>query len=118
MKSVFAALALAVSLAAQGSRLVDGLEAYKKGDYAAAERSSPSRRSRRRPARGTSLLALVQASTGRCADAEPVLAKATGTGDATLRRLVGLALARCFVAAGRLDDAATVTQRSARDRPH
>ena len=106
--TVLAACALAASLAAQGNRLVEGLEAYKKGDYAAAERSFRQAADQGGDPRAASLLALVQASTGRCADAEPVLDRTADAGDATLRRLVGLALARCRIAAGRLDDAATV----------
>ena len=104
----YAALALAASLAAQSNRLVEGLEAYNKGDYVAAERSFRHAVDQGGDPRAVPLLALVQATTGRCAEAEPVLAKATDVGDAALRRLVGLALARCRIAAGRLDDAASV----------
>ena len=106
--AAFAAFALAASLAAQSNRLVEGLEAYKKGDYVAAERSFRQAVDRGGDPRAASLLALVQASTGRCAEAEPVLAKTTDAGDPALRRLMGLALTRCRIAAGRLDDAAAV----------
>ena len=106
--ALYAALALAASLAAQSNLLVKGLEAYNKGDYAAAERSFRQAVDQGGDPRAASLLALVEASTGRCADAEPVLSKTTDTSDAALRRLMGLALARCRIAAGRLDDAAAV----------
>jgi tetratricopeptide (TPR) repeat protein len=104
----FAAVALAASLAAQSNRVVEGLEAYKKGDYVAAERSFRQAVDRGGDPRAASLLALVQASSGRCADAEPVLSKTTDTVEPALRRLMGLALARCRSAAGRLDDAAAI----------
>jgi tetratricopeptide (TPR) repeat protein len=106
--AAFAAFALAASLAAQSNRLVEGLEAYKKGDYVTAERSFRQAVDQGGDPRAASLLALVQASTGRCADGEPVLAKTVETGEPGLRRLMGLALARCRMAAGRLDDAAAV----------
>jgi tetratricopeptide (TPR) repeat protein len=106
--AALAAFALAASLAAQSNRLVEGLEAYKKGDYVAAERSFRQAVDQGGDPRAASLLALVQASTGHCADAEPVLAGTTDPGDAALRRLMALALARCRMAAGRLDDAAAV----------
>jgi tetratricopeptide (TPR) repeat protein len=115
--AAFAALALAAGLAAQSNLLVEGLESYNKGDYAAAERSFRQAVDRGGDPRAASLLALVQASTGRCADAEPVLARTTDTGDAALRRLVGLALARCRIAAGRLDDAAAVLSGLRADDP-
>ena len=39
LTAAYAAFALAASLAAQSNLLVEGLEAYNKGDYVAAERS-------------------------------------------------------------------------------
>ncbi|MGO9968951.1 MAG: tetratricopeptide repeat protein [Bryobacteraceae bacterium] len=115
LSATYAVFALAASLAAQSNLLVEGLEAYNKGDYVTAERSFRKAVAQGGgDARAASLLALVQASTGRCADAEPLLAKAAGSNagnDAALGRLAALALARCRLAAGRLDEAAGILDR-------
>jgi tetratricopeptide (TPR) repeat protein len=110
LTAAYAAFALAASLAAQSNLLVEGLEAYNKGDYVAAERSFRKAVDQGGDARAASLLALVQASTGRCADAEPALAKPIAS-DAALGRLTALALARCRLSAGRLDEAAEILGR-------
>ena len=91
-----AGFAIATALTAQPNLIVQGLEAYNKGDYVTAERDF-------RAANAPSMLALVEASTGRCAGAESSLAKPEN--DPTLARLMGLALARCQIAAAHLDDA-------------
>jgi len=97
-----AGFAIATALTAQPNLIVQGLEAYNKGDYVTAERDF-------RAANAPSMLALVEASTGRCAGAESSLAKPEN--DPTLARLMGLALARCQIAAAHLDDAAATLHR-------
>src|SRR5580704_13250463 len=109
IKILATCLALAAALAAQSNLVVKGLEAYNKGDYITAERSFRAALDQGGDVRARSLLALVQASTGRCADAEPALT--TDQTDPALAKLTGLALARCRIAAGRLDDAAVILKR-------
>lgn len=107
----YAVFMIAASLAAQSNLVVQGLEAYNKGDYVAAERSFRSAVDQGGGARASSLLALVRASTGHCADAEPALVKAVDDSDTSLARLMGLALARCRTAAGQLDEAGVILNR-------
>jgi tetratricopeptide (TPR) repeat protein len=109
--AICAALALAAGLAAQTNFLLEGLEAYNKGDYVSAERILRQAVDNGADPRAASLLAVVQASTGRCADGEPALAKATDGDDAAVGRLAALALARCRIAAGHLDEAAGILDR-------
>ena len=90
--SLFLLVALPVAAQSPEDR---GLAAFERGDYPAAERAlsgldSPTAKA---------VLALTQAATGRCAEAEPALARRYE--DPRLRRLAGLALARCHVAAQR-----------------
>ena len=106
-----AALALGGLLAAQTGPFVNGLEAYHRGDYPAAERNFRASIQQGGDPRAGTFLALVQSATGRCADAEPVLATAADAHDATMARLAGLALARCQMSAGRLDDAAATLRK-------
>jgi tetratricopeptide (TPR) repeat protein len=91
---LIAAVAVGAPAMAQDS-LSQGLEAFDKRDYAAAERlldglDAPAAKA---------VSALAKAATGRCEDAEPDLA--ADYEDAKLRRLTGLGLARCLVAAQR-----------------
>jgi tetratricopeptide (TPR) repeat protein len=105
------AASLSSTLAAQSNLVVQGLEAYNKGDYVTAERNFRGAVEQGGDARAASLLALVEASTGRCADADAMLTKASDESDGPLRKLTGLALARCRIGAGRLDDAAAILNR-------
>ena len=105
------AASLSSTLAAQNNLVVQGLEAYNKGDYVTAERNFRGAVDQGGDARAASLLALVEASTGRCADADAALTKASDESDGALRKLTGLALARCRIGAGRLDDAAAILNR-------
>lgn len=76
-----------------------GVEAFQRGDYAAAEKllsADPS-------ARGKAFLALTQAATGRCSEAEAELR--TRQTQAQMRLLTGLTLVRCLIAAERWADA-------------
>ena len=94
-----AALVLGSGLQAQDS-LQRGLEAFERGDYAGAEKAlagltSPSAKA---------VQAAVQAATGRCQQAEPALSARYA--DPKLRRIAGLALARCRIAGQRFSEAA------------
>lgn len=101
-------LVLCAGLAwAQTDNLTSGLEAFHRGDYAAAERNlKESSDPRARP-----FLALTLAATGRCDAAGSDLAKAFDSPDADLSRMSGLALAQCDIARNRLDEASWVVSK-------
>ena len=88
--------------AAQDDSFVPGLQAFRNGDYAAAE----TRFSQSSDSRAKTFLALTYAATGRCKQAEPVLETAAGSLEIT--KLAGLALAQCRIAASDFDRAALV----------
>ena len=93
---------------AQSDPLVQGLEAFHKGDYALAETGFRAALNGGDKERAQTFLALTLAATNRCTEAEPVLVKTSTSQDADIQRLSGLALAQCRIAANRLDDAATI----------
>lgn len=94
--------AVGVALA-QSSPVAAGIAAFNRGDYKTAradlERAPTDSRARL-------FLALTKAATGECAAAVPELAKGFGAGDN--RRLAGLALAQCHIAAKRFAEAGAV----------
>ena len=92
------ALAAAVTLPAQ-DRLGLGLQAFDKGDYAAAEQALTGLDD----AGANAILAATYAATGRCHRAEPALQ--ADYPDPKLRLLTGLALARCRIAQQRFVEA-------------
>jgi tetratricopeptide (TPR) repeat protein len=99
---------------AQSDPLVQGLEAFHKGDYAQAERSfrATLKNSQAGDAeRARTFLALTLAATNRCSEAEPDLVKASTGKNTDIQRLAGLALVQCGITNNRLDDAATVLSR-------
>ncbi len=89
----------------------EGLSAFGRGDYAAAERALDGVEG----ARAEAFLALTKAATARCEEAEPGLR--VRYGDARLRRLTGLALARCLIAAERWPEAAQLLAALAKELP-
>jgi len=95
------AIALLASLGLAAQTPEDGaFEAFERGDFVTAERllaglDSP---------RGKALAALIQAATHRCEEAASALTAEYS--DPKLRRLTGLALARCLIAQQRFADAA------------
>jgi tetratricopeptide (TPR) repeat protein len=98
-RSVLLPLATAL-LFAQSKTVEDGIAAFNRGDYQAARTSlerSPS------DPRARFFLALTKAATGGCEAALPELAKAFAAGEN--RRLAGLALAQCHIAAKRFAEA-------------
>jgi tetratricopeptide (TPR) repeat protein len=107
---LIAAVSVAAPATAQDS-LSQGLEAFDRGDYAATERlldgldGSAAR----------AVAALAKAATGRCEDAE--LDLAADYEDAKLRRLTGLGLARCHLAAQRFADASQRLRRLEQEFP-
>jgi tetratricopeptide (TPR) repeat protein len=103
---LFAALA-----AAQSDPLLSGLEAFRKGDYAAAERDFRESLKAGADPRATTFLALTLAATSRCDPAKPDLAKSFESGDAEMRRLAGIALAQCEIAQEHWDEAARVVSK-------
>jgi tetratricopeptide (TPR) repeat protein len=95
---------LAVALLfGQANPVADGIAAFQRGDYQAARRNLE-----RAPAdaRARLFLALTRAATGDCDAALPELAKGFSGGEN--RRLAGLALAQCHIAAKRFDAAGPV----------
>src|SRR5271169_6379468 len=87
-------------LCAQVNPVADGIAAFQRGDYKAARANLE-----RAPAdpRARLFLALTKAATGECEGAVAELAKGFSSGDN--RRLAGLALAQCHIAAKRFADA-------------
>jgi len=111
LKRIALLLLLACAAMAQ-DRQAQGIAAFDKGDYATAEKllvglDSPSAKA---------ALALTKAATGRCAEAQPTLAAEYA--DAKLRRLTGIALARCLIAAQRFDEAAQPLAKLEREFPN
>ena len=111
MMRVISFLLFAALAAAQSDPLLSGLQAFRKGDYASAERdfrealkSSPDPRAR-------TFLALTLAATGRCDAAKTDLAKSFETGEKDLRRLAGLALAQCHITHEHFEDAEAVVSK-------
>lgn len=90
----------AALLWAQGNPVADGIAAFQRGDFGAArtdlERAPNDPRARL-------FLAFIQAATGECDAAGPELAKGFASGEN--RRLAGLALAQCQIAAKRFAEA-------------
>ena len=94
---------LCLLLAAQSNPVTDGIAAFNHGDYKAARASLE-----RAPSdpRARLFLALTRAATGGCDAALPELAKGFAAGDN--RRLAGLALAQCHIAAKRFAEAGPI----------
>jgi tetratricopeptide (TPR) repeat protein len=98
----------AVSALGQSDAFVAGLEAFRDGDYAAAERELTRSAADGTEPRARTFLALTLAATSRCALAEPDLESALGTASGDLLKLTALALAQCRIAENRFDEAAAV----------
>ena len=107
-RAISSLVLIAASLAAQSDPLVSGLEAFSKGDYAAAERFLSEAAKQGKDARASTFLALTLAVTGRCEAADAGLRKALTSADPKVERLAGLALAQCDLTLNKLDDAAAV----------
>ena len=93
----------ATALASQTSSVADGIAAFERGDYQAARKSLEQAQS---DPRARLFLALTRAATGECEAAIPELAAGFAAGET--RRLTGLALAQCHLAAKRLREAGAI----------
>lgn len=112
--SYFAVASLAVaSLCAQGNQVADGIAAFHRGDYKAA-RAILQRIPNDPQAR--LFLALTRAASGECEAAVPDLGKAFSSG--TERRLAGIALAQCHIAAKRFTETGVVIAQLEKDFPN
>jgi tetratricopeptide (TPR) repeat protein len=102
----------AAILCAQTNPLADGIAAFNRGDYKAArlnlERALSNPQARL-------FLALTRAATGECEGAVPDLAKGFSSGDN--RRLAGLALAQCHIAAKRFAEAGPIVAQLEKEFP-
>ena len=110
MRVISAVLLLAaVAALGQENPLQQGIAAFHRGDYGSALTSlekAPDGAARR------VFLALTRAAMGQCDAAQPELAEQFDKNtDSDLRRLAGLALAQCRLAAGRYDEALPVVTR-------
>ncbi len=107
MRGISAIFVLAIGCAqGQNSPLAQGIDAFNRGEYGAALQSLD--RAPEGPQRSV-YQALARAGLGKCGAAEPELRVSFGSvADAPLRRLAGLALVQCDLAAGRYDEALPV----------
>lgn len=110
-------LLFAAFAAAQSDPLIEGLEAFQRGDYVSAERRLTEALKAREDARARAFLALTLAATSRCGAAEPQLARTFESGAKDIARLAGLALAQCHIAGNRLDEATSLISRLRKDYP-
>ena len=106
-------LLLACSLHAQTTLTEQGIAAFQHGDYPAA-REKLARAPNDPQAR--LFLALTKAATGECDSAIPELAKGAAAG--ANRRLAGLALAQCHIAAKRFAEAGAAVAQLEKDFPN
>jgi Tfp pilus assembly protein PilF len=103
---------LAALLAAQTNPTADGIKAFNQGDYKAARnllQKAPANPQARL------FLALTKAATGECNAAIPDLK--VGFASRDNRRLAGLALAQCHIAAKRFSDAGPIIAQLEKDFP-
>jgi tetratricopeptide (TPR) repeat protein len=110
----FLGLCVTTTLFAQ-SQARDGIAAFNRGDYQTSRRQLEQAAS---DPRARAYLALTLAATGECAKANTELEhQFTAKSDPTLRRLAGLALAQCRIAAKRFDSAGAAVAQLERDFP-
>jgi tetratricopeptide (TPR) repeat protein len=105
-------ISLAAMLGAQTNPTAQGLKAFGQGDYKSARELL-----QKAPAdpQARLFLALVKAATGECDASLPDLIKGFARGDN--RRLAGLALAQCHIAAKRFSEAGPVVAQLEKDFP-
>lgn len=95
-----------------GQSVADGIAAFYRGDYKIARLNLE--KAGKDP-RGRLFLALTRAATGECEGAAPELAKGFSGGEN--RRLAGLALAQCHLAAKRFAEAGAVVAQLEKEFP-
>jgi Tfp pilus assembly protein PilF len=109
------ALLTALTLAAQSNPATQGIVEFNRGDYRAARRHLEQASS---DPHARAFLAFTRAATGECDAAAPELERSfAAKNDAALRRLAGLALAQCRIAAKRFDAAGPVVAQLEKDFP-
>jgi tetratricopeptide (TPR) repeat protein len=98
-------------IAHQSDPLAEGIAQFERGEYAAAESSLNASVNAHTEPRAAAFLALARAMNGKCEAAIPDLQRQFSTlSEAKLRRLTGLALARCQISANRFDSALPVLE--------
>ena len=91
--------------------LLQGILQFHRGDYVSAEKSLIQALERNDDFRARAFLALTRAATGGCDNARPALEEAfRAEGAPELRRLSGLALSQCHIAASRFSEAFAVIE--------
>jgi tetratricopeptide (TPR) repeat protein len=94
------------------AQTAEGVRLFHEGKYLEAEAALKKTLSAGEDPTATAFLALTQAATGRCQQAEAALHKSFEQADAAdIRRLTGLGLARCLTAAKKFDDSLAVLYR-------
>jgi len=94
------------------AQTAEGARPFHEGKYAEAEAPLQKSASAGIDPTASALLALTQAATGRCADAEPALKRSFGHADVpNVRRRFALDLARCLTASRRLDESLALLYR-------
>jgi tetratricopeptide (TPR) repeat protein len=109
MRAISLAAALCLLGASMEAQVAEGIAAFNRGDYKTARQylANPGT-----DARARVYLALTNAATGQCGAATPTLESAFGAKtDANLRKLAGLALAQCRIAAKQFAEAEPVVRR-------
>jgi len=108
MRAISLFLIAGLAAVAQQDPLVDGIQAFSKGDYQAAERLLTQSLKQHEDPRARAFLAITVAATGRCDAARADLQNAMETAQGEVRKLAGLALAQCLTNASQFEDAAAV----------
>jgi len=112
------ALCLAGLALAQSDPLIEGLTQFRQGDYMAAQTSFRKVLAAGENARASAFLALSRAATGECAAVLDDLRSAfENSAEAELRRLAGLGLSQCHLAANRVEAAFPILARLKSDFP-
>lgn len=100
---------------AQANPAAEGIAAFQKGDYQAArvrlEKAAPA------DLRAKAFLAMTRAALGQCEAVLPELQRHTNGAGVTTRRLSGLALAQCHIAAKRFTQAGPVVAQLEKEFP-
>jgi tetratricopeptide (TPR) repeat protein len=109
MRAISLVAAVCLLGASAEAQVAEGVAAFNRGDYKAARQYLASAGS---DARARVYLALMDAATGKCGEAIPALDSGfNAKSDASLRKLAGLALAQCRIAAKQFAEAEPVVRR-------
>ena len=109
MRAISLIAAVCLVCAGAEAQVAEGIAAFNRGDYKSAKQYLTSAGS---DPRARVYLALTDAATGQCGTAIPALENAFGVKtDANVRKLAGLALAQCRIAAKQFAEAEPVVRR-------